>query len=223
MKRRFVAAAAAVALCVTAVPAGALSFSVDGTPVDGFAHTLPNMGKALDDIFKSGATISGAGYSIVYDPRSLPTYNESEAPMSRVVPQSGVGPAGRKVVMPAQGTFTSGYGMRWGSMHNGIDIANVIGTPIRAAMDGTVIDAGPAQGFGKWVRIQHDDGTITVYGHMSTIDVTVGQRVVAGQKIAGMGSEGFSTGPHLHFEVRPGGGNAVDPVPWLAERGVYVQ
>lgn len=125
-------------------------------------------------------------------------------------------------VKPAEGSFTSGYAMRWGTMHKGIDIANGIGTPIVAAQSGTVIDAGPASGFGNWVRIKHSDGTVTVYGHMSTIDVTVGQQVQAGQKIAGIGNEGFSTGPHVHFEVYPTEGQAVDPVPWLRERGVEV-
>src|SRR5699024_918768 len=113
-----------------------------------------------------------------------------------------------KVVLPAEGSFTSGFGTRWGSMHNGIDIANANGTPIVAATDGEVVDAGPAQGFGNWVRILADDGTMTVYGHMQTVDVAVGDRVVAGQPIAGMGNLGFSTGTHLHFEVhvtdRPG-------------------
>lgn len=125
-------------------------------------------------------------------------------------------------VKPAEGSFTSGYAMRWGTMHKGIDIANGIGTPIAAAQSGTVIDAGPASGFGNWVRIKHSDGTVTVYGHMSTINVTVGQQVQAGQKIAGIGNEGFSTGPHVHFEVYPTEGQAVDPVPWLRERGVEV-
>ncbi|MCS4490031.1 M23 family metallopeptidase [Corynebacterium sp. ES2794-CONJ1] len=126
------------------------------------------------------------------------------------------------VVKPAEGLFTSGFGARWGTMHNGIDIANAMGTPIVAAMSGTVIDAGPASGFGNWVRVLHDDGTITVYGHMETVEVVVGQHVDAGQRIAGMGSRGWSTGSHLHFEVHPAGQGPIDPVPWLAERGVFV-
>lgn len=121
---------------------------------------------------------------------------------------------------PAEGAFTSGFGPRWGAMHKGIDIANVVGTPIVSVADGIVIDSGPAQGFGNWIRIRHDDGTVTVYGHMETLDVTVGQKVRAGQKIAGMGSRGFSTGSHLHFEVHPAGSDAIDPVPWLAARGI---
>lgn len=123
-------------------------------------------------------------------------------------------------VKPAEGQYTSGFEMRWGQFHAGIDIANAMGTPIVAAQDGEVISSGPASGFGQWIRIQHDDGTITVYGHMETLDVNVGDHVTAGQKIAGMGSRGFSTGTHLHFEVHPAGGSAIDPVPWLAERGI---
>lgn len=126
------------------------------------------------------------------------------------------------VARPAEGVFTSGFGTRWGSFHRGIDIANAVGTPILSVMDGTVIDSGPASGFGQWIRIKHDDGSMSVYGHMQTLDVAVGERVHAGQKIAGMGSEGFSTGSHLHFEIHPTGEGAVDPIPWLAERGVVI-
>ncbi|QGU03371.1 Glycyl-glycine endopeptidase ALE-1 precursor [Corynebacterium comes] len=125
------------------------------------------------------------------------------------------------VVSPAQGTFTSGFGPRWGTLHAGIDIANGIGTPILAIMDGTVINSGPASGYGQWIRIQHDDGSISVYGHMSTLGVSVGERVYAGQQIAGMGSEGFSTGSHLHFEIHPSGSGPVDPVGWFSQFGIY--
>ncbi|WKD61671.1 Murein hydrolase activator NlpD precursor [Corynebacterium ciconiae DSM 44920] len=127
-----------------------------------------------------------------------------------------------KAAKPAEGAFTSPFGPRWGTMHNGIDIANAVGTSIVSVLDGTVIDAGPASGFGNWVRVLHDDGTITVYGHMETVEVAVGQKVTAGQRIAGMGSRGFSTGSHLHFEVHPGGGGPIDPVPWLSNLGINV-
>ncbi|WP_165777408.1 M23 family metallopeptidase [Amycolatopsis antarctica] len=126
------------------------------------------------------------------------------------------------VVVPAEGRFTSGYGSRWGTNHNGMDIANSIGTPIVAAMEGTVIEAGPASGFGLWVRIQHDDGTITVYGHMNSFSVSEGDRVKAGDQIAEIGNRGQSTGPHLHFEVWTGGGKKIDPRPWLIERGADI-
>lgn len=127
-----------------------------------------------------------------------------------------------QIARPAEGVLTSPFGPRWGSFHSGVDIANAIGTPILAVMDGDVIDSGPASGYGQWIRIRHDDGSISVYGHMSTLDVSVGERVKAGQKIAGMGSMGFSTGSHLHFEIHPDGNAAVDPLPWLAERGIVL-
>jgi hypothetical protein len=123
-------------------------------------------------------------------------------------------------VLPAVGSYTSGYGARWGTLHAGVDIANAIGTPIYAVADGEVIDSGPAQGFGMWVRLRHADGTVTVYGHIDSSNVSVGQKVMAGDQIARMGNRGFSTGPHLHFEVHLGGENKIDPLPWLATRGI---
>ncbi|MFD2466710.1 M23 family metallopeptidase [Amycolatopsis silviterrae] len=125
-----------------------------------------------------------------------------------------------KTCMPAHGTFTSGFGARWGTSHLGIDIANSIGTPIYAASDGTVIQAGPASGFGLWVRVQLEDGTIQVYGHMNSFSVREGQKVKCGQQIAEIGNRGESTGPHLHFEVWQDGTKKIDPRPWLAARGV---
>lgn len=122
--------------------------------------------------------------------------------------------------LPAAGTYTSGYGARWGTLHAGVDIANAIGTPVFAVADGVVVDSGPAAGFGLWVRILHADGTVTVYGHIDSSEVQVGQAVMAGDEIAKMGNRGQSTGPHLHFEVHVGGENKVDPLPWLASRGI---
>lgn len=120
----------------------------------------------------------------------------------------------------ASGSYTSGFGARWGVQHLGIDVAGPIGTPIYAVADGEVIDAGPASGFGMWVRLLHADGTITVYGHVDTTTVSVGEYVFAGDQIATMGNRGFSTGPHCHFEVWLNGSDKVDPVPWLATRGI---
>ncbi|MFD0000116.1 M23 family metallopeptidase [Nocardia sp. NPDC127526] len=126
-----------------------------------------------------------------------------------------------KTVRPVAGPLSSGFGMRWGAMHAGLDFADGFGAPILAATDGTVIEAGPASGFGLWVRVQQDDGTIGVYGHMQDILVQVGQQVRAGDHIATVGSRGYSTGPHLHYEVHTEGG-PIDPMPWLAGRGVDV-
>jgi len=123
-------------------------------------------------------------------------------------------------VMYTKGVFTSGFGYRWGVLHAGIDIANAIGTPIYAVSDGVVIDAGPTAGYGAWVKIRHADGTVTLYGHVNTWLVSKGDRVMAGDQIATIGNRGNSTGPHCHFEVLVNGTNRIDPVPWLAQRGL---
>lgn len=125
-----------------------------------------------------------------------------------------------KYVRPAAGNYTSGFEARWGSFHYGVDIANVPDTPIVAAADGEIIEAGPASGFGLWVREKLDDGTILVYGHMDDFSVHAGQRVKAGDQIARMGNRGESTGYHLHFEVWDPSGKKIDPHPWLTEHGV---
>jgi murein DD-endopeptidase MepM/ murein hydrolase activator NlpD len=86
--------------------------------------------------------------------------------------------------------------------------------------DGIVIEAGPASGFGLWVRIQHPDGTISVYGHMDSITTKQGAKVKAGDQIARMGNRGQSTGTHLHFEIWDANGKKFDPKPWLAQHGI---
>ena len=125
-------------------------------------------------------------------------------------------------VAPTSGRFTTCWEMRWGTMHYGVDIAAPIGTPIYAPLAGRVLRAGPASGFGLAVYLQHDDGSVTVYGHINDYFVTAGQRVSAGTVIAEVGNKGQSTGPHLHFEVHADGlyQGRTNPIPWLAERGV---
>jgi murein DD-endopeptidase MepM/ murein hydrolase activator NlpD len=131
---------------------------------------------------------------------------------------SGAGNAkvsGSGLAWPAQGTITSGFGYRWGALHAGLDIANNVGTPIRAAKSGTVIVAGwNAGGYGNWVIIDHGGGFSTLYGHMSRIRTSEGATVKQGDLIGDMGSTGNSTGPHLHFETRVGG-NPQDPTRYL--------
>ncbi|MGV0624752.1 M23 family metallopeptidase [Mycolicibacter minnesotensis] len=123
-------------------------------------------------------------------------------------------------VAPTQGAFTSNFGYRWGVLHAGIDIANAIGTPIMAASDGVVIESGPSGGYGMLVKVRHYDGTVTLYGHINRSLVSVGERVMAGDQIAEMGNRGYSTGPHLHFEVLQNGTTRIDPTSWLAKRGI---
>ncbi|MEU8895881.1 M23 family metallopeptidase [Nocardia sp. NPDC048505] len=125
-------------------------------------------------------------------------------------------------VLPVAGQISSEFGSRWGGFHYGVDIADALGTPIHSAMGGTVLEAGPASGFGQWVRVQQDDGTIAVYGHVNDYYVHPGQRVEAGEVIASVGNRGQSTGPHLHLEIWDQAGNKIDPVPWLADNGVHM-
>ena len=127
--------------------------------------------------------------------------------------------AGSAIQMIA-GRVTSGFGSRWGRAHEGLDIAAPIGTPIRVPLAGTVIESGPASGFGMWVQVRHDDGTVTTYGHINRSLVRVGQEVAKGEVIAEVGNRGRSTGPHLHIEVTTPGGKKINPRPWLDEHAV---
>jgi murein DD-endopeptidase MepM/ murein hydrolase activator NlpD len=127
-------------------------------------------------------------------------------------------------VLPAQGSLSTCFCMRWGTFHYGIDLAAPLGTPIYAATDGVVLRAGPATGFGNAIYIEDTDGDTEVYGHMKYYSVKAGQVVHAGDQIAKVGSEGESTGPHLHFQIDHGSeyGKPINPVPWLQARGVTV-
>ncbi len=117
---------------------------------------------------------------------------------------------------PTKGVLTSGFGMRWGRMHKGIDIAAPVGTPVMAAASGVVVYARwNSGGYGNLVDIQHPDGSLTRYAHNHRILVREGEQVEQGQQISLMGSTGFSTGPHCHFEVHPPGKGAVNPIAYL--------
>ncbi len=144
-------------------------------------------------------------------------------------------PETARVVFPLPaGTWvkTSGFGIRVHpitgeqKLHTGVDLAAPSGTHILAAADGRVVFAGAATGYGNLILIQHTVAgrtVVTGYAHMYAdgIHVRVGESVAAGQYIADVGTSGYSTGPHLHFEVRSGGAESrpVDPEPWLASQG----
>jgi murein DD-endopeptidase MepM/ murein hydrolase activator NlpD len=119
--------------------------------------------------------------------------------------------------------ITSCFGQRGGRLHAGVDLAAPHGTAIVAAGPGVVVAAGPNGGYGNAVLIDHGNGWLTHYGHLSAIGVEIGQRVKAGQRLGDEGSTGHSTGPHLHFEVHRGHfPNPVEPTAWMRERGVTV-
>lgn len=134
----------------------------------------------------------------VLDPSSLPTAGEGVLlyPLSSVYITQYFG-----------NTSFASTGAYNGQGHNGIDFRAVVGTPVYAAQSGVVMDTGNTDAvagcysYGKWVLIKHDNGLATLYGHLSTISVTAGERVVAKQRIGYSGNTGYSTGPHLHFSV----------------------
>jgi murein DD-endopeptidase MepM/ murein hydrolase activator NlpD len=118
------------------------------------------------------------------------------------------------LIWPVNGRVTSGFGMRWGRMHQGIDISASSGTPIRAAKAGVVITAGTMGGYGNVVIVSHGGGLSTLYAHQSRLGSAQGQQVAQGQIIGYVGSTGHSTGPHLHFETRVNGA-AQNPMRYL--------
>ena len=122
-------------------------------------------------------------------------------------------PSASGLIWPVSGPVTSGFGWRWGRMHEGIDIGAPCGTPIHAAASGTVIYSGWMSGYGNFVVIDHGNGLATAYAHQSAIYVSGGS-VSQGQVIGAVGSTGHSTGCHLHFEVRING-TPVNPLNYL--------
>ncbi|HUG64170.1 MAG TPA: peptidoglycan DD-metalloendopeptidase family protein [Gaiellaceae bacterium] len=118
------------------------------------------------------------------------------------------------LIWPCDGVVVSGFGMRWGRMHEGIDIGCAYGTPNRAAASGTVIYSGWLGGYGNLIVIDHGNGLSTAYAHASALLAGVGQSVSQGETVSLVGSTGNSSGPHLHFEVRVNGA-AVDPLFYL--------
>ena len=123
-------------------------------------------------------------------------------------------PSAAGLIWPCDGVVVSGFGTRWGRMHEGIDIGCAYGAPNRAAAAGTVIYAGWLGGYGNLVVVDHGNGLSTAYAHASAILVSVGQQVAQGETVSLVGATGHATGPHLHFEVRVNG-VAVDPLLYL--------
>ncbi|MER6590332.1 ribonucleoside-diphosphate reductase subunit alpha [Micromonospora purpureochromogenes] len=159
-----------------------------------------------------------------------PTASPSATPTRKATPQPKPTPTRTAKpkpswVIPMKGAeITSCYGQRWGTLHAGIDFAMPAGTPVRAAFGGTVEKAGDVgDGYGISVVVNHGNGYLTHYAHLSTAKVGVGEKVGAGETLGLEGSTGDSTGPHLHFEVHQGQmWNQIDPAPFLRARGIDV-
>lgn len=121
-------------------------------------------------------------------------------------------------IWPAEGVLTSGYGWRWGRLHRGIDIAAPVGTPILAAATGEVVGAGWHEGYGNLIKLEHLDGSFTIYAHNNRILVSHGQQINQGEQIAEMGSTGYSTGSHLHFEIHSKDQEVINPLALLTRK-----
>ena len=115
--------------------------------------------------------------------------------------------------------LTSGFGMRWGSMHPGQDFAVPVGTPVKSMSTGRVIFAGWQGGYGNKVEIRYWDGTVSWFAHNSKLLVKRGENVTPGEVVSLSGNTGHSTGPHVHVEIHPNDGSPVPPIPWLKKIG----
>ena len=204
---------AAAGLSLTGAPAA----SAEATSVLEAQQALLAGDEGLEVMPQASVTVAEAQARLQEVAASRAARAEAEA--------AAIEAARPKFVLPIDGArLTSGFGGRWGTFHYGIDLAAPMRTPEYAAGDGVVLRAGAASGFGLAVYILHENGDVTVYGHMDEILVEPGQYVDAGETIALLGNRGQSTGPHLHFEVHRGGedGERIDPIAWLSERGVNV-
>ena len=184
-----------------------IDLSHDGQGGPWIAPNVKNVRQALDNlqqrVEKSRANLEEIRAALV-EKQQYMLYQQQ---LSRMTPAG----------WPAGGDVSSPYGLRWGGsdFHPGIDIANDYGTPITATADGIVVVAGwNSGGYGNMVDIDHGNGIVTRYGHAQEVVVSPGQTVTRGEIIAFMGSTGFSTGPHVHYEVRING-EPVNPSGYL--------
>jgi murein DD-endopeptidase MepM/ murein hydrolase activator NlpD len=185
----------------------------------GANHTLPTL-KAQNtrDAYDAANPSGGAGLA----PAAHPAPERAGRLKSRVTSIAVSQQPGQDLwQLPVRGGYlvSSLFGPRWGALHPGTDLAVPPGTPVYAANAGTVILSRWNGGYGNNVMIRHDDGVISVYGHASKLMCREGDRVRAGDLIALSGNTGYSTGPHLHFELRRND-RPFDAVPFMREHGV---
>jgi murein DD-endopeptidase MepM/ murein hydrolase activator NlpD len=215
------------ALSVTALSAtlaagvGAASLAASAAPIGGTGSGLPTAAHApaaLPIVPPPGDEAPAKTH-----PR-FTTAPESTAPSAVPVRRKARPQPRLRWVHPIPSAeVTSCFGQRWGRLHAGVDLAAPHGTAIVAAGNGVVVSAGPNGGYGNAILIDHGDGWLTHYGHLSAIGVEEGQAVKAGEHIGDEGSTGHSTGPHLHFEVHQGQfPNPVEPTAWMHGHGIEI-
>ncbi|HVD12782.1 MAG TPA: peptidoglycan DD-metalloendopeptidase family protein [Gaiellaceae bacterium] len=169
---------------------------------------LSNVKESKAEFLHEVAGLQQASSSLAAQIRS------AQSSRSSYSPPGDTSPSAAGFIWPVNGPVVSPFGMRWGRLHAGIDIAASSGTLIRAAAAGRVVYAGWMSGYGNLVAIDHGGGVSTAYGHQSQIAVGNGQVVSQGQTIGYVGCTGHCFGPHLHFEVRING-TPVDPLGYL--------
>jgi len=168
---------------------------------------LQNVKETKGEFLHEAAGLQAASASLAAQIQAAQARSSYSAPADST-------PSAAGFIWPVNGPVTSGFGMRWGRMHEGIDIGVGYGTPIHAAAAGRVVYAGWMSGYGNLVAIDHGGGISTAYGHQSSIAVSLGEVVSQGQTIGYVGCTGHCFGPHLHFEVRINGA-PVDPLGYL--------
>ena len=209
-----------------------------------YLQTIPGVNKnARVHVVKKGETLALIGRTYGVDYRDIARRNGIKKPYTiyvgqrliirdKPVTQQGSGKGkgthaltatatgGKtlKLIWPVQGTLTSRFGLRKGRMHDGIDIAAKVGTPIYAAAAGKVVYAdNKLTGYGNLIIIRHNHNMFTAYAHNQSNFVSSGDTVRQGQHIANVGQTGRATGPHVHFELRRGE-TAINPIPYLPKR-----
>ncbi len=200
---------------------GAVNISLK--PLDRmFRNAGMNPDSILAQIRKGYSGTGGPWMPISLSSKNMAEYSQDDMRASAILNQLDEMNMYRMAVdrlpfgMPLDGgfRFTSPFGYRWGRLHAGVDLAGPVGMKIKAPADGTVIDAGWENGYGLMVRVQHQFGVSTIYGHMSRVQVKVGQKVSRGDVIGDSGNTGRSTGPHLHYEIRVDG-QPINPMTFI--------
>ncbi|WP_256105570.1 LysM peptidoglycan-binding domain-containing M23 family metallopeptidase [Streptomyces sp. ODS05-4] len=200
----------------------------DNRDVVGDDPALIHPGMKLTLGAKSGAAKAAPAKPKADADRASRSAARAEAPKPEQPAATGQSSTGSGFVAPVEGGLGTPYhqsGSMWSSgYHTGVDFAASTGTPVKAVGPGTVVSAGSGGAYGNEVVIKHEDGNYSQYAHLSSLGVSAGQTVGAGQQIGLSGATGNVTGPHLHFEIRtsPSYGSDIDPMAYLRSHGVGI-
>lgn len=190
------------------------------TAIVGAGVVALGAGAAFDDAKAGEAQLAAAGLDDSLAERAEAAERASRAERQSEGLNSSIAEAPDTWLLPTtKYDLSSPFGERWGRLHAGVDLAVPLGTPVHSMNSGTVVLARWYAGYGYAVIIDHGGGVETLYGHNSSLLVTEGQTVDAGERISLAGNTGYSFGPHIHLEVHLNG-EAVNPTPWLQEHGV---